>query len=76
MEYYPLTLWDLLNNCHLFKLVEKEVRLITKNLLRSLAFIHEADVIHRDIKPQNILLDSNLNVKLCDFGFSRSILNK
>ena len=30
--------------------------------------------MHRDIKPSNILLDAELNVKLCDFGYSRGII--
>ena len=36
---------------------------------RSLAYIHEMGICHRDIKPQNLLLDPNSHVvKLCDFG--------
>eukprot|EP01041_Mallomonas_annulata_P011525 gene11525-24113_t len=41
--------------------------------LHVLDFIHRSGVLHRDIKPANILLDSNLNVKLCDFGFARCV---
>ncbi len=39
------------------------------SVARSLAYIHEMGVCHRDIKPQNLLLDTNAHVvKLCDFG--------
>ena len=46
---------------------------IVYKLLCAFKFIHSANVIHRDIKPANILIDSNLNVKICDFGISRTL---
>lgn len=32
--------------------------------------------MHRDIKPANLLVDERQNIKICDFGFSRSFVNK
>jgi len=44
---------------------------ILKGISRALAFLHSFSIVHRDLKPENCLTDSNLNVKLCDFGLSR-----
>ena len=35
-------------------------------------YIHSANVMHRDIKPGNILMNEDCSVKICDFGLARS----
>mmetsp|Transcript_3739 Transcript_3739/g.5527 ORF Transcript_3739/g.5527 Transcript_3739/m.5527 type:complete len:505 (+) Transcript_3739:55-1569(+) len=42
-------------------------------MLKGLKYIHSAGIAHRDLKPSNVLIDNNLEVKLCDFGLSRGI---
>uniref|UniRef100_UPI00358E4AB4 cyclin-dependent kinase 14-like n=1 Tax=Myxine glutinosa TaxID=7769 RepID=UPI00358E4AB4 len=41
-------------------------------LLRGLAFIHAQRILHRDLKPQNLLIGDNGQLKLADFGLARS----
>ena len=49
--------------------VSRMPQLYMYQLCRSLAYIHSLDICHRDIKPQNLLVDpSNHTLKLCDFG--------
>lgn len=46
---------------------------IMKQLTSAIAHAHENQIIHRDIKPQNILVDSEGNVKVTDFGIATSL---
>jgi mitogen-activated protein kinase 15 len=46
---------------------------VVYQLLKALYYMHSADVIHRDVKPSNLLLNSDCHVKLCDFGLARSV---
>ena len=55
------------------KLPEKTAKFIFKQLLQSLKYIHNKNIVHRDIKLDNILIDLNNNIKLCDFGVGKYI---
>ena len=53
------------------KLSEAVSKLIFKQLIEGLKYIHKKKVIHRDIKLDNILIDLTNTIKICDFGVSR-----
>jgi cyclin-dependent kinase-like len=49
------------------------VRRYIYQLCRAINFCHQNNVIHRDIKPENLLVNPDHTLKLCDFGFARTI---
>lgn len=55
------------------KLSDDHVQYFTYQTLRALKAMHSANVLHRDLKPSNLLLNSNCDLKICDFGLARSI---
>jgi tRNA A-37 threonylcarbamoyl transferase component Bud32 len=65
---------------NLKEVVEREGRLpvaqalaLTHQVARGLAFAHQHGVVHRDVKPQNVLLDESGTAKVTDFGIARSL---
>lgn len=47
------------------------IRSVLHQTLKAIDFMHERNFIHRDVKPENILLTGHNHVKVCDFGFCR-----
>ncbi|NWU45670.1 STK36 kinase, partial [Hylia prasina] len=54
-------------------LPEDQVQTIAAQLISALYYLHSHRILHRDMKPQNILLGKDGVVKLCDFGFARAM---
>ncbi|NXF75166.1 STK36 kinase, partial [Sclerurus mexicanus] len=54
-------------------LPEDQVQMIAAQLVSALYYLHSHRILHRDMKPQNILLGKDGVVKLCDFGFARAM---
>jgi tRNA A-37 threonylcarbamoyl transferase component Bud32 len=65
---------------NLKEIVEREGQLpvaqalaLTHQIARGLAFAHQHGVVHRDVKPQNVLVDESGTAKVTDFGIARSL---
>ena len=52
-------------------LSEEHCQFFLYQILRGLKYIHSRNVIHRDLKPRNLLVNSNCDLKICDFGLAR-----
>lgn len=50
---------------------QEHVCFFTYQILRGLKFLHSANVMHRDLKPQNLLVNANCDLRICDFGLAR-----
>ena len=55
------------------RLPEEEVKKLALQILDGLGYAHEQNVIHRDIKPQNIMLSKDGNIKIMDFGIAETL---
>ena len=76
---------ELTSNVNLYNFIQnnKNQKIKTKEMIKKIIiqvieiikYLHSLDIIYRDIKPENILLDKDYNVKLCDYGWA-SYLSK
>ena len=49
------------------------IRHLIYQLCKAIKYMHDQNIIHRDVKPENLLITENMELKLCDFGFARLI---
>ena len=55
-------------------LSEQHYQYLIYQTLRGLKYTHSANVLHRDMKPANLLVNSNCDLRICDFGLARGIV--
>ena len=77
-EKYILLIMEYINGGNLFsfvkkrrKLSEKTSKFLFKQIILGIKYIHSMNIVHRDIKLENILIDIKNNIKICDFGISK-----
>jgi mitogen-activated protein kinase 1/3 len=82
-KFYEVYLVTELMDFDLYRVIKKgrdemtgeHIQYVMYQIFLGLFYLHENNVIHRDIKPNNILLNDSCDVKICDFGFAREIIH-
>jgi len=67
LEYCENNLQNIINNT-----TEQQAKKYIKQIVEGLYYLQNKNIVHRDIKPANILIKNNI-IKICDFGFAKSI---
>ena len=77
-EKYILIIMEYINGGNLFsfvkkrrKLTEKISKFLFRQIILGIKHIHSQNIVHRDVKLENILIDLNNTIKICDFGIGR-----
>jgi serine/threonine-protein kinase len=75
MEYLEgQTLHDLLNRVR--PLPEPDAAKIASRICEALDYMHKHDVVHRDLKPQNVMLCNDGSIRIMDFGIAKSLASR
>lgn len=74
-EYAPYNLLEVLEKTP-EGLDPDKIKLYIYQILKGLAYLHSLNVIHRDVKPENLLVNEKDQLKICDFGFARELKNQ
>ena len=82
-EDYIFIIMEYINGGNLFsfikkrrKLSEKTAKFLFKQIIEGIKYIHSKNIVHRDIKLENILIDLKNNIKICDFGIGKILKKK
>lgn len=77
MDYIPDTVYKVMKTYLKMKQMVPPllVKLYSYQMLRGIAYLHAVGICHRDIKPQNVLVDTSSHIlKICDFGSAKQLI--
>ncbi|ODV93903.1 hypothetical protein PACTADRAFT_51654 [Pachysolen tannophilus NRRL Y-2460] len=82
MNFNEIYLYEELMECDMHQIIRSNQPLTDQHyqsfvyqILCGLKYIHSADVLHRDLKPGNLLVNADCELKICDFGLARGYSN-
>lgn len=67
------TTFDIMTNLFKYQIENKDKLMITRKIAAGIAYIHECDIIHKDIRSHNIMIDYNFEPKITGFEMSREV---
>ena len=71
MEFFDHDLGQLLGNMTT-QLDGVQAQTLVYNLVVAVKYLHSTGIMHRDLKPQNILVKNDCTIRICDFGYARN----
>lgn len=74
LECFPMSVWELIQSNTILQQIQ--LKKMIYDLIVGLNYLHSAGIVHRDIKPGNVLLNQQCEVKICDFDLARSLNEK
>jgi len=73
MEHICSDLSEVLKNIESLEVDKEQTLIMMYNMLLAMNYMHTSNIVHRDIKPSNILIHDDCQLRICDFGLSRSL---
>lgn len=74
MEYMEHELRDLIEN-QKYSFTQSEIKCLVKQLLEAIDYLHQRNIMHRDLKTSNVLYNNRGQLKVCDFGLGRKFIS-
>ena len=75
MDYFPANLYEMIHSQRGKEIPNLKMKVLTYQLLRGLLYLGEKGIAHRDMKPQNVLVDDQKwKLLICDFGSAKQLV--
>ena len=73
MDYFPYNLYEDIQRHRSKEMPLLKLKVLAYQMFRGLLYLNQRSIAHRDIKPQNILVDEKWRLLICDFGSAKQL---